>query len=254
MMDVMSSEPPSVTDGLMPRLWGKPPAGRRGPKPALSVAQIVEAAYVIADEQGLAAVSMARVSEALGCSPMALYRHVQNKDELLILLSDRLCADLPEPSRDLGWREGLAAWMRAQVDLSLSKPWFLDLPLAATLPGPNRLAWIDVGFYYLRDVTLPPEEKMAILGIISQYALGEARIEAEAARLEENPYASFEQMLVTYADPERFPSLMESMATWKPAAPGEESESDDPSAFGQSLLMAGIQAHIEGHLGRSAAK
>lgn len=245
MMDLMSSD-------LIPRLWGKPPAGRRGPKPVLSVAQIVEAAYVIADEQGLAAVSMARVAEALSCSPMALYRHVKNKEELLILLGDRLSAELVAPPRELGWREGLAAWMRAQVDLSLGKPWFLDLPLAAALPGPHRLAWIDLGFHYLREVTLPPEEKLAILGIISQYALGEARIEAETARLEENPYDSFEQLLVTYADPERFPSLMSSMATWKPVGPGEGSDSDDPSAFGQSLLMAGIEAHIERHLERGA--
>ncbi|MFD4324977.1 TetR/AcrR family transcriptional regulator [Nocardioides sp. NPDC058538] len=243
-----------MSSDLIPRLWGKSPPGRRGPKPALSAAQIVEAAYVIADEQGLAAISMARVAEALGCSPMALYRHVKNKDELLILLADRLCAELAEPARDLGWRDGLAAWMRAQVDLSLSRPWFLDLPLVGTLPGPNRLAWIDLGFYYLREVRLPPEEKLAILGIISQYALGEARIEVESARFEDNPYARFEEMLVTYADPERFPNLMESMAAWRPAGPGEESDSDDPSAFGQSLLMAGIAAHIERHLGRSTPK
>ncbi|MBC7275595.1 MAG: TetR family transcriptional regulator [Nocardioides sp.] len=245
MMGVMSSD-------LIPRLWGKPPAGRRGPKPALSLAQIVEAAYVLADEHGLSAVSMARVAEEVGCSPMALYRHVKNKDELLILLSDRLCAELPEPSRDLGWREGLAAWMRAQVDLALRKPWFLDLPLAVTLPGPNRLAWIDLAFYYLRDVALPAEEKLAIVGILSQYTLGEARIEVEAALSEEdNPFASFEQMLVTYADPERFPSLMASLATWSPAAPGERSEADNPSAFGQGLLIAGIEAHIERHAGCS---
>ncbi|WP_246087945.1 TetR/AcrR family transcriptional regulator [Nocardioides albertanoniae] len=234
-----------MSSDLIPRLWGKLPAGRRGPKPALNVAQIVEAAYVIADEQGLAAVSMARVADAVGCSPMALYRHVTNKEELLVHLGDRLSADLVEPPRDLGWREGLAAWMRAQVDMAVSRPWFLDLPLASTLPGPHRLAWVDLGFHYLREVSLPPEEKLAILGIVAQYALGEARIEIEAARSTENPYASFEQMLVTYADPERFPNLMSSMASWRPAGPGEESESGDPSAFGQSLLMAGIEAHIE---------
>jgi AcrR family transcriptional regulator len=248
MMDVMSSD-------LIPRLWGKAPAGRRGPKPALSVAQIVEAAYAIADEQGLAAVSMARVAEAVGCSPMALYRHVKNKDELLILLADRLCADVPARSPELGWREGLAVWMRAQVDLAVSKPWFLDLPIVATLPGPNRLAWIDLGFYYLREVELPAEEKMAIVGIISQYVLGEAKIELEAGLSKaDNPYVSFEEMLVTYADPERFPNLMASMATWRPPGPGEESESDDPSAFGQRLLLDGIAAHIERHVQRSAPK
>lgn len=247
MMGAMSSD-------LIPRLWGKSPAGRRGPKPALSAAQIVEAAYVIADDQGLAAVSMARVAEQVGCSPMALYRHVKNKDELLILLADRIGAELTPPPRDLGWREGLAAWMRAQVDLALSKPWFLDLPLGSALPGPHRLAWLDLGFYYLRDVTLPADEKLAILGIVSQYALGEARIEVDAARQPENPYEAFEQTLVTYADPERFPNLMGAMAGWKPASPDEELTSDDPSVFGQNLLMAGIAAHIERHLSPGDSK
>ena len=61
---------------------------RRGRKPSLTLADITRAAVELADAEGLAAVSMARVAERLGNSTMALYRHVKSKDELLLLMSD----------------------------------------------------------------------------------------------------------------------------------------------------------------------
>jgi AcrR family transcriptional regulator len=54
-------------------LWGVPGAGRRGPKPSRSVDEVVLAAIRLADAEGLPALSMRRVAEALGLSPMSLY-------------------------------------------------------------------------------------------------------------------------------------------------------------------------------------
>ena len=74
---------------LPPRLdllWGRPERGRRGPKPELSPEAIVGAAVRVADQEGLDAVSMARVAKELGFTAMSLYRHVDNKDELLQLM------------------------------------------------------------------------------------------------------------------------------------------------------------------------
>ena len=61
-------------------LWGDAPSGRR--TRGLSRERIVEAAIELADTDGLAALSMARLAERLGCGTMSLYRHVANKDEL----------------------------------------------------------------------------------------------------------------------------------------------------------------------------
>ncbi len=58
----------------------------------------MRAAVDLADAEGLPAVSMARVAEALGYSPMALYRYVESKDELLVLMADA-AADVLELPR-----------------------------------------------------------------------------------------------------------------------------------------------------------
>src|SRR5262245_60943816 len=98
-------------------LWGLREPGRRGPKPSLTLDEIVAAAIEVADAEGLAAVSMARVAKQVGSSTMALYRYVANKDELLLLMSDIGIDDppvLPDAARGPeGWRKGLELWADA---------------------------------------------------------------------------------------------------------------------------------------------
>ena len=101
-----ASDARSEVDAAMRRLWGLEAKPRRGPKPALSVQVIVDAALELADTKGLAGVSMASVGAALGCSSMALYSHLASKDELITLLVDRVAADEPAILERLGWREG----------------------------------------------------------------------------------------------------------------------------------------------------
>ena len=168
----------AATERLIERLWAAPAPPRRGPRPMLSVERIVDAAFELANTEGLEAVTMARVGKALGVTPMALYRHVSNKDELLTLLADRI-ADVPPLPSDVGWREGLELWVRAQIDAALARPWILDLPLSALLPGPVRLRWIDQAFGMMRDVPLTAGEKFGIIGLLAQHVLGEARVQIE---------------------------------------------------------------------------
>src|SRR5262245_28136074 len=94
-------------------LWGLREAPRRGPKSTLTVQDITRAAIEVADADGLAAVSMARVAAHLGNSTMALYRHVRSKDELLLLMWDAAMEDPPEFTEDGDWRDKLAEWARA---------------------------------------------------------------------------------------------------------------------------------------------
>ncbi len=67
-------------------LWGRREPGKRGPRPGLSADAIVTAAMQVADAEGLEAITMARVAAKLGFTPMALYRYVASKDELLQLM------------------------------------------------------------------------------------------------------------------------------------------------------------------------
>ncbi len=60
----------------------------------LSRAAIVDRALSIADAEGLDAVTIRRLGQELGVTPMALYWHVKNKEELLDAMGDRLFDDV----------------------------------------------------------------------------------------------------------------------------------------------------------------
>lgn len=264
-------------------LWKPPRRPRRGPKPALSVAQIVDAAVEIADAEGLGAVSMARVASELGYSPMALYRYVGSKDDLLMLMTEAAAPVLPELPIEGGWRVKLGAWIRSQVTLALERPWYLDLPLTIAPAGPTRLRWMDRGFDALAGTGLSFDEKVAILGVLALHGLGLARIELDIRRAavaaarrqagvdedtpEEsldpelvaalNPYADFEHVIASLATPEDFPAIHAAIgedvgATAAAAASTADTpptdadlpEPYDDLTFSIDIMLDGIEALI----------
>ncbi|MBM7817639.1 AcrR family transcriptional regulator [Cellulosimicrobium cellulans] len=271
--DRPSTDRPDAGTELPPviaRLWGRGTAPRRGPKPALTVEQVVRAAVDLADAEGLPAVSMARVAESLGYSSMALYRYVESKDELLVLMADAAADVLELPPYDEGdWRAGLEAWTRAQIAGVLARPWFLDLPLTTAQVGPNRLRWIDRGFAILAPLDLTVDEKLQIVGLLAQHVLGEGRVQvetrraaAEAVRRAQglpadtpeadldadavaaaNPYADYELVLTRLVDPETYPALTGALASWTPTAVQPDDWESD-IGFGLDILLDGIEAFV----------
>lgn len=84
------------------------PAGRRlrGRNPTLSEGVIVDVAQRLLREEGIEAVTMRRVADALGSGAASLYVHISGRDELLAAVLERVVATVPlappDPSR---WRE-----------------------------------------------------------------------------------------------------------------------------------------------------
>ncbi|MDG4800021.1 helix-turn-helix domain-containing protein [Micromonospora sp. WMMD980] len=70
-----------------------------GYRPSLSREAIAAAGLRLVETRGAEALSMRRLAGELGCSPMALYRHVSDKRELLVLVLEQVAAgiELPEP-------------------------------------------------------------------------------------------------------------------------------------------------------------
>ena len=117
----------------MKLLWGVADAPTRGPKPALTVEDIVRAAVELADAEGLAAVSMRKVAERLGKSAMSLYSYVPGKAELLDLMIDRTLAEQPVTySRESGWRSAVERYARDAWG------YFERAPVGAPGPGCPR--------------------------------------------------------------------------------------------------------------------
>lgn len=83
-------------------------APRRGKAPTLTEDQIVEAALAIIRAEGLDALSMRRLSRELGRSAMAPYWYVNDKQELLGLVSRKLLSKVEIPAADSGpWDQRL---------------------------------------------------------------------------------------------------------------------------------------------------
>jgi AcrR family transcriptional regulator len=90
-----------------------------GRPPVLSRARIIATARRIADDEGLEALTVRRVAQGLGTGQASLYRHIQDRDELLRLLADDVAANLPTRDVDTDPREQvIGQWLDAYDYLS----------------------------------------------------------------------------------------------------------------------------------------
>lgn len=89
----------------------------------------------VADEGGLAAVSMRNVGRALGAEAMSLYHHVSGKEELLDLLADAAFEQIPLPRFDVPWRQAMTDRADAARDVLTRHPWALGLLESRSNPG-----------------------------------------------------------------------------------------------------------------------
>src|SRR3712207_7574985 len=113
-------------------------AARRGRRPGLTVDRVVATAIVLADAEGLEAVTMRRVAQELRVVPMTLYTYVPDKATLLELMLDRLYLRMPrEEHPDNPWRERLAAIAEENRGLYAEHPWAATLPASRPPLGPG---------------------------------------------------------------------------------------------------------------------
>jgi AcrR family transcriptional regulator len=123
----------------------------------LDLETIVDTAIALADETGLDGVSLRRVAGSLGVTPMALYRYVESKDDLLDALADRLYERLTLPDSYADWWEGLAELARSTRRLLLARPWGAPL-FARPLTGPHADALDEALQGMLRAAGFGPAE------------------------------------------------------------------------------------------------
>jgi TetR/AcrR family tetracycline transcriptional repressor len=88
----------------------------------LSRAAIVDRALAIADAEGIGAITVRRIAQEFGVTPMALYWHVSSKDELLDAMGDSFFADLRPLPVDRDWADQLHAAVTILVDALRSHP------------------------------------------------------------------------------------------------------------------------------------
>ncbi|MEV2271706.1 TetR/AcrR family transcriptional regulator [Nonomuraea africana] len=226
-----------------------------GPKPGLSVGLIVDTAITVADEAGMAALSMRAVGERLGRTAMALYTYVPNKSELLDLMHDRALAELPtDYDLDEGWRAALTAWAGDTCAFYVRHPWMLQVSQARPVLGPHEFAMLDTLARVLAATGLGPRVLRGVVAALFDVVRGAARTISEARRApsetgvaDEEWWTARSSLLLEVAPDfaERFP-----MALWlesEPISPvaGEpylEAAARQAFQSGLAVLLDGIEA------------
>ncbi|MET7997486.1 TetR/AcrR family transcriptional regulator [Amycolatopsis sp. NPDC005232] len=184
-MTRMSTE---YTGGGDPRrtielLWGIPGPPRRGPKPKLTVADVVATATRLADADGLEAVTMRRVADELGVAPMSLYTYVPGHAELIDLMLDDAHGELTAELPSTGWRDALTTVAEDLWRLYHRHPWLLQITTARPPLGPNTFAKYERELSALDGLDLDELELDAVVGLVIGLVQGTARGSIDAVRL-----------------------------------------------------------------------
>jgi AcrR family transcriptional regulator len=201
------------------------PQQAAAPDGALAPDRIVRAAIAIADREGLAGLSMRRVATDLGAATMALYRHVADKDDLVLRMLEAAMGEWrPPPDPSAGWRARLDGAARSLWALFRRHPWLAPAmsmtrpqPLASGLAysewtlaalddsGADRVtaftAYLTL-FNYVRGtaVNLEPEVEAEAQSGMDPDAWMDTQVPSLRAMLADGTFPVFERMLTTPYD------------------------------------------------------
>jgi AcrR family transcriptional regulator len=109
----------------------------------LSRERILRTAVALADQLGVESASMRKISQELGVVPMALYKHVGNKDELLAGMVDVVVGEIDPPVPEADWKTAVRERILSARRSLLRHPWASRVMESRTQPTPTVLEYMD---------------------------------------------------------------------------------------------------------------
>jgi AcrR family transcriptional regulator len=137
----------------------------------LSRARVLRAAVALADEAGLEAFSMRGLAQELGVVPMALYKHVANKEELLDGMVDVVFSEIEPPSEELDWRSSMRRRAVSTREALKRHSWAIGM-MESRHPGPANLRNHNAVMGCLRKAGFPFEMAIHAYSVQDAYIYG----------------------------------------------------------------------------------
>lgn len=142
------------------------------PRVPLTRERIVEAAVALADAGGFESFSMRNLAEALGAAPMALYRHVANKERLLDDMVDVVFGEMYPPAIRGDWKTELRErGISARAALH-RHTWAIGLMETRMNPGPASAVHHNATMGCLREAGFPFREAVHAYNLLDSYTYG----------------------------------------------------------------------------------
>jgi TetR/AcrR family tetracycline transcriptional repressor len=217
---------------------------RRPARQPLDRERIVQVAITLLDEVGIDGLTMRSLATALGAKAASLYRHVRDKEELLVLVADELSAEVPPMPRQGTWQQRARA-MATAVRRTLLRHRDAARVLAETPPmGPRRLRQVEAALGLFLSAGFAPRDAVRAAyhfnNFVTELVADEARLEQGAASLGSTRRELMAGMTRTFRElpAGEFPAL---------TALASELGRDDFDGlfeFGLEVWLGGLERHL----------
>ncbi|MCK8681265.1 TetR/AcrR family transcriptional regulator [Streptomyces lichenis] len=219
----------------------QPSAPRKtlGRPPRISREEIIATARRIVDEGGVGRLTMRRLAAEVGSTPMALYHHVRDKEELLVLLLDDYAArTLRRPRLPDHPRERIVVAATAIHEALAACPWIVEVLTADDLLSTSALWFVEQIVDGLVGCGLPLDRAVHGYRAIWYYTAGEIVVRTTAARRRaDDDRATYREQVFADLDPSELPRLTQAADRWAPLT-------------AEDTYRDGLQALVDGLLAR----
>lgn len=207
---------------------------------ALSREAVIDRALDVADREGLAAVSIRRIAQDFDVTPMALYWHVKNKDELLAAMGDRVidAVDISALPAD-GGLDRLRALLQRLVDALARHPGSTELVRFRILQCPRGQLLAEQALTVLAEAGFDRQRRAdlarAALQSVVMLVVGAPGAEPDVPEDDRDDMRARKRAALAALPPDRFPHLVDCAAAL--------THCEDPEAYyasGIDLFLAGV--------------
>jgi len=173
---------PRGRSAVPPRRTAPLSGAGRAPWGTICREEIIEAAVRIISTGGYEQMSIRSLASKLGVSPMSLYRHIRDKDDLLNEVVDRLLAEAWRPASEEedwhAWIVEAASKLRAFL---INEPAALHVYLRHPVVSPAAIDRMEAMMGVLRRAGLDEETALSAYGALHTYTIGFATLAASRA-------------------------------------------------------------------------
>ena len=209
------------------------------PRIPLSRERVLRAGVALADEHGIASLTMRKLGDALRVEAMSLYNHVANKDELLDGMVDLVFGEIDLPSGATDWKTAMRERAQSARQALGRHPWAIALMSTRTSPGPSTLRHHDAVIASLRaagfSIVMTAHAFSALDSYIYGFALQEATLPLGDTEQETVEVA---QMMMAQVPADTYPHLTE-FAVEHILQPSYDYGAE--FAFGLDLILDGLE-------------
>jgi AcrR family transcriptional regulator len=220
------------------------PSEVRAARPArlpLTRQRVFDAAVALADERGIASVTMRRLAERLGVEPMSLYHHVAGKDEILDGMVDAVFAEIGLSPKDAPWKEAMRQRGISVRGALRRHRWATGLMDSRASPGPATLRHHDAVLGCLRRAGFTIELAAHAVSVIDSYVYGFALTELALPFSTAEELSQVADTIVEAFDAATHPHLAE-MLMEHALQPGYDYGHE--FLFGLDLILDGLEATL----------